>query len=129
MIIFVGDKPSKANLNPNIAFVGTKSYKRLLEWIYELDLSINDVVLCNKENINKYVYIDLFFVSVPGFHLDILISDRIIALGNNASKHLTKLGITHHKMDHPSGLNHKLNDRQYVKSMLQSTRKFINEST
>jgi len=47
----VGDSPSASNLNPDVAFVGTASYKRLLGWIAELDIDINDVLLCNTEHV------------------------------------------------------------------------------
>jgi len=45
MIIFVGDKPSAKNLDPEIPFVGTQSYKKLLEWIWEMDINISDVFI------------------------------------------------------------------------------------
>ena len=45
MIYFIGDKPSKNNIDTEVAFVGTRSYKTLLDWIYTMNLSINKVCL------------------------------------------------------------------------------------
>ena len=47
MIYFIGDKPSKKNTDKNVAFVGTRSYKTLLDWIYRMNLSINSICLFN----------------------------------------------------------------------------------
>lgn len=106
-IIFVGDRPSAKNIDPNIPFVGTKSYKKLLEWIKILEIE-NYVLL------NSHTEIDIFHVkTLYG------IGYLVIALGNNASKRLSKAEILHHKLPHPSGLNRKLNDKEYVDSELK----------
>ena len=123
-VVFVGDKPGKKNKDPRVPFVGTNSYKRLLEWILELEIDISNVVLCNSKD---------FIVECPGhflvhkFDCDTCLSDgdKIIALGNNASKHLKSLGCEHFLMDHPSGLNRKLNDKKYVESMLKTCKDYI----
>ena len=47
MIYFIGDKPSKKNIDKNVAFVGTRSYKTLLDWIYRMNLNINKICLFN----------------------------------------------------------------------------------
>lgn len=129
MIFLIGDTPSKKNYDPDIAFVGTTSYKRLLEWIYKLDIDISDVVMVNKDKVHKYSpnrYAYEHYVDHPECSVDIIPEkDKIIALGKNASKYLTKLKLEHHAMDHPSGLNQKLNDKKYVKEMLQHCREYL----
>lgn len=125
MIIFIGDKPSKQNKDPKTAFVGTKSYKRLLNWIYKLDLSINEVMICNKSDIIN-VTEDYFYVSTPQMDTELFKDvDKVVALGCNVSKFLSKLKIEHFKMDHPSGLNRKLNDKEYESNMIKKCKVFI----
>lgn len=133
-IIFVGDKPSSKNKDKDIAFVGTKSYKTLLEWIYLLDLDLNSVYICNKSDIKSSVckssgpYLS---VNTPSISLDVFRQDVIIALGDNAFKHLKKevkkTGGEFNliKMPHPSGLNRTLNDKAFVKSEIARIKKII----
>lgn len=128
MIIFVGDKPSNKNTDPKVPFVGTKSYKTLLEWIVELQVSVTDVVLANKEHVKTYGYIPDCYISVNNHHIDIDTMDKVIALGEAASKYLNKCGVKHYKLPHPSGRNLKLNDKKYVKDVLKDCRKWINDN-
>jgi uracil-DNA glycosylase len=127
MVIFVGDKPSSKNKNKNIAFVGTKSYKNLLDWIYRMDIDINNVTLCNKHDIKSYGYIPDCYVKTPNIWLDIEDEDRVVALGKNAEKHLLKLGIEeYYLLPHPSPRNRHLNDKKYVDFLLKDCKKWIN---
>lgn len=52
---------------------------------------------------------------------------KIVALGNFVSDVLERNGIPHHKIEHPSGLNRKLNDPVYVDAMLQNLRFYLEE--
>lgn len=126
MIIFVGETPSKKNISKDVAFVGTKSYKRLLEWIWELDLSVNEVMICNLSDINKYN--DQFYMlDTPHMSLDIMQEegDRVIALGNKVEKELNKIGLSNYKIDHPSGMNRNLNDKKYTQAMLENCKAWL----
>ena len=125
MVIFVGDQASAKNINPDVAFVGTQSYKRLLEWIWELDLDINDLALCNKNQVFGYTTCTARFIQTPATFVDIMAGDAIIALGNAASKKLSDLNLSHFVLPHPSGLNRKLNDKKYVKKILRECKKWI----
>ena len=118
MIIFVGDKASAKNLSSDIPFVGTKSYRTLLEWICDMNLSLNDVHLCNKGDIKEYKWGGEYYI---GCHLlDILpLEDKIVVLGNEAEKRIKKTGLDYFKLPHPSGLNHKLNDKKWLKKELK----------
>ena len=120
MIFFVGDKPSDKNLNPDVAFVGTKSYKRLLEWMYHLDADVTDTVLCNKHQIN-----DRLEVITAHLHTSIEPGDKVVALGKNAAKRLSELKIEHFEMPHPSGANRKLNDKKYVRDVLRRCKIYL----
>ena len=93
MIYFIGDKPSKKNIDKNVAFVGTRSYKTLLDWIYRMNLNINSICLFNHAR-----FIETNDESIWSSF------DAMIALGNEASKVLTKENVPHLKIPHPSGL-------------------------
>lgn len=122
MIIFVGDKPSAKNKDPNVPFVGTKSYKKLLEWIWEMDIDISKVHMMNAENWWKYT-------PKCGLRPE----HKYIVLGKNAETKFKQIKTIHgdnhcyFKIDHPSGLNRKLNDKKYVKKMLKECREWLNE--
>ena len=53
---------------------------------------------------------------------------KIIALGNFSSETLTKLGIDHFKMPHPSPRNRKLNDKEFEKKMINECKSYLNET-
>ena len=114
MIYFIGDKPSKKNIDKNVAFVGTRSYKPLLDWIYRMNLSINSICLFNYarfiETNNDRTWSSF---------------DVVIALGNEASKALTKENIPHLKIPHPSGKNYLLNDKKNVDKFLKQCKDYI----
>lgn len=122
MIVFVGDKPSKQNLSPDTPFVGTQSYKRLLEWIWHLDADINLIKMCNRsdENYRKYIGLYKYF----GERV------KIIALGKNAARTLRE-DLGNHKtffeLPHPSGLNRTINDKPLMKRKLADCRKWLHE--
>jgi hypothetical protein len=102
-VVFVGEEPSKLNVDPNIPFVGARCFKTLVSWIKELQPDYYVCLNCSKlEDIDK-----LLKLYCKG-------EFSVIALGNKASKTISKYGIEHHKMPHPSGKNFKLNNKQYV---------------
>jgi hypothetical protein len=114
MIIFVGDRPSKDNIDPVIAFVGTKSYKTLLGWIADMDIDIRNVDLINKNQVTEYPF--MYF-------------DRIIVLGDAAEKEVKKIYTKskYFKLPHPSGLNRKLNDKKWLNKQLKACKKWLGE--
>lgn len=101
-VVFVGDEPSKTNIDPDIAFVGAKCFQRLTQWIKELNV---DYYICLNSNTDNDM-----------FKIERLVEDgfKVVALGNKASKRLEDLQIGHHKLPHPSGLNRQLNDDRYM---------------
>ncbi len=108
MVIFVGDKPSKKNLDPEVAFVGTPSFKNLCKWLVKMQ--IVDFVMVNSYTHDDEVKICQFFNNKLG---------PFVALGRNASNRLKSLGISHHKLPHPSPKNRLLNKKEYVDAELR----------
>lgn len=116
-VVFVGDNPSRLNKDPNVAFVGAKCWPKLQSWIE--NLSVEDYCLINSHTPEELILV---------FCLKTYPEIKFVALGNEASKRLKKLNIEHFKLDHPSGLNRKLNDKQYELDMLNKCREWLYES-
>lgn len=120
-IIFVGDKPSEKNKDPNVAFVGTQSYKRLLDWIWRMDIDISNVKMYNKGAEDVGIY--------ANFARKGIIDCKFVALGKEAEKHLNWLEIRDFfSLPHPSGLNRQNNDEEFVKERLDLCKKWLEES-
>lgn len=130
MIFFVGDEPSKNNVDPKVAFVGTKSYKKLLSWIADMQLSTNDVVLLNKGDLKTYhwgeVYIETGTFESNGCMIDVRKdNDKFIALGRKAEKKIKELGLDCFYLPHPSGSNPKANKGEGLDKYLLECMNFI----
>lgn len=124
-VVFIGDKPGKKNVSEDVAFVGTKSYSRLLTWIDKMNLSINQVQLVNKGDIWK---IDSWKDCVDyETKFGYFVADRIVALGNEAEKFCIANELEYFKLPHPSGKNFKLNDKKYVDTVLKQCEQYIKE--
>lgn len=108
-VLVLGDKPSRLNTNPNVAFVGSKSYKILLEWL--------DYVLPQQSIYRLHNRVDK--------NLDLFDFNVRIALGNEASKFLEKHNLKHFKLPHPSPRNRQLNDKAFIKQKLDECKTFL----
>jgi hypothetical protein len=117
-LLIVGQNPSAAKPRKN------STLDRLQKWCDELEVDEYDFVNCidsagnykeleiNRENLLK--------VSIG--------REKVIALGNFSSMTLSKLGIKHFKMPHPSPRNRKLNDKEYEKNMLKECKNYLQNS-
>lgn len=117
-ILLVGDKPSKKNLDPRIAFVGTPSYKTLQKWLQVMVPEKADIVAINRVD--------------PGFTTHLISCSlegrKIIACGEEAAKALVNYGVVNFfRLPHPSGRNRKLNDKKYVEAILLKCKAWIEE--
>lgn len=114
-VAFVGDKPSRLNIHPDIPFVGARCFGRLLQYI--------------RETMPDY-YIVLNSTDADMFKACALVADgfQFIALGNKASKRLTETGIEHFKLPHPSGRNRKINDGTKIQQDLEKAFWYLREA-
>lgn len=127
MILFLGDQPSKKNFHDKVPFVGTVSYKRLLEWIYRLDVSITDVFMANTSDCNIRVVQDTVEVYTPEITS---VADKIVVLGNKAEKFVIKSGVTDYfKLPHPSGQNYLLNDKKKLQITLDKCYNYLHDES
>lgn len=110
-VIFVGDKPSKANTDPTVAFEGTKSWITFQKWADLLGLSPSEY-----EKVNRGSFCDIM--------LDLYPNAKVIALGVEASNYLNSRDKAHFKLPHPSGLNRVLNDKEYIAHVIGECKRY-----
>ena len=114
-VMFVGDRPSPKNTNPSVAFYGTKSMDTLAGWLFWLGLNKKQVLFINSHEQDLLVAIEV--------HSNL--GGTVVALGNNASDRLDKIGVPHFKLPHPSGRNRKLNDKKFIDSELEKCKNYL----
>lgn len=112
-VVFVGDKPSSKNKDPNVAFVGTPSFNRIVKWLDVIKLK--GIKLLNSHNEKQLNIVKT--LESEGY--------KIVALGNEASKRLKKKGIDHFPGLHPSPRNRKLNEKKVEIEMLKKMKDYI----
>lgn len=111
--LLIGDKPSAANLDPKIAFVGTNSHTTLLKWCRQM--GIERPYFANRVDANVARKV----AGAVSMHVP------IIALGNEAAKYLDSIGVDYFKLPHPSGRNRLLNDKFELELLLESCRDYV----
>jgi uracil-DNA glycosylase len=139
-IFIIGDRPSNKNKHQDIPFVGTQSYKKLLEWIYRMDIDVSNVKLINMFNIdgslNKTSSRMIQYIIGMGDN-----SKKMIFLGNKSIKGLNQ--ILKNESDffksrrvninsffilpHPSPKNRVLNDKKFEKDILEKCKKWLKD--
>jgi hypothetical protein len=114
-VVFVGDTPSKKNIDPDIAFVGTACFKTLTWFIKYIAA---DYYIClNSDTIEELTKIRKLYDN--GF--------KIIALGVSASKRLDPLAIEHTTLPHPSGRNRRLNNKFHLIEKLERAHQYVHQ--
>ena len=114
--MIVGINPSSSKrVDPCITL------KRLYRWTDALSIQFFSFVNCIGRPgpySNKDVDCEFLMKCAKGY-------DKVIALGGFPSHALKKLGVDHFMLPHPSGLNRKLNDREYEKRVLEECSEYI----
>lgn len=116
-IIFVGDRPSRLNHDPDVAFVGTPSHINLCKWVAKMQIA--EFIM-----VNSYTHAD--HVRICQYY-NIYHYAAFVALGNSASKVLEKLDIEHFKLPHPSPRNRLLNSSSFIDSELRKCYLWLKE--
>lgn len=114
-ILFAGDCPSPLNIDPDVAFIGSRSESNLDLWM--------SVLGCYEASICLNTHTDELLKSVAALYAMGL---KVVALGNNASFRLEKIGVKHFKLPHPSPKNRRLNDHHFVDRELQKCKIYVN---
>lgn len=117
-ILIVGINPSdRKNIEKN------STLHRLEKWMNQLEVGnysfvniISEPGDYNKQDIDYGRIKDL-----SEYH------NKILALGNFVSEALSKVGINHYKLPHPSPLNRKLNDKEFESRVLVECGKYLGE--
>lgn len=126
-VIFVGSNPSSAS-RTILPFAGdTKSDKILASWISKLNLykwSVCNVADMKTDN-NKPLTMQEIKSCLPDLSNKIQNHMAIVALGKTAAKALTLLHVDFFEMPHPSPLNRKLNDGQFIETKLKELEMYI----
>ncbi len=118
-VVFIGDRPNqKKNRHLDVPFVGTRSYKTLLEWFYRMDVDITRVYL-----VNAYT-VDGAPVMLPWDALREQ-GTAVVVLGAAALEAVKDKDVQFFVLPHPSGLNRELNDKKKLSEKLAKCRDFI----
>ncbi len=113
-VLFVGDRPSTYNTDPEVAFDGTPSGKRLMAW--ESYLAVADDVTFKR--VNSTAKRDFEFIKAH--------QGPVVVLGHHAALKCKMAGITEFfKLPHPSPRNRRLNDKYYEMEMLRQCKRYI----
>lgn len=111
LVLFVGDEPSKRNTDPDVAFLGTASHKRLMSWCKYL--TITDPYFVNRTSRDFKPLANSMARS----------GHPIVALGAKAQAVMDEVGVKYYKMPHPSPRNRLWNDsateHEYLKQLFE----------
>ena len=116
-IVFVGDEPSRTNIDKSIPFVGAKCFDTFINWVNKINADYYVVLNSNTKNDLRKIK----KLSEEDF--------KVIAIGKKASDRLYKYDIRHARLPHPSGLNRQLNDPSILNELLDETFQYLYEES
>jgi len=111
-VVFVGDKPKAKNKR---AFQDAGCADKLQRWARQIGAL--EVHMTNR--VLKRMPKEVLKLMKENY--------KIIALGKSAEKALTKLGVPHYPMPHPSGRNRLLNDTDYEAFVIDDCKRWLRE--
>lgn len=126
-ILFIGSNPSIRAGTSEAFTEDTMSGRILRSWIDGIEGTIlyDNIVSQITENNRPLNQNEMAHASVSLLERIIRINpDRLVALGKSAASVLTKLGLKHLEMPHPSGLNRKLNDKAYTEVKINELKQY-----
>lgn len=111
-VVFVGDRQKTVGKKP---FVDAGCLQKLTRWagqIGALEVHMTNQVLKR----------------MPKEVLKLMKQEyKVVALGKAAEKALTKLGVPHYPMPHPSGRNRLLNDAEFEMFVVDDCKRWLRE--
>jgi uracil-DNA glycosylase len=129
-VIVVGSNPSCSSVTDEPFHISTRSKSILDQWfswgpVEYIPLNVIDQKTPN----NRPLTVAEIRVALPNLKAKLEAAGpyKIVALGQSASKAVSMLGLAHFPAPHPSGLNRKLNDKEYVEKMVRELRAYIEE--
>jgi uracil-DNA glycosylase len=134
-VLFVGSNPSAAAASNEPFDLSTRSGKVLKSWIEKVGITSYaqlNVAQYPTEN-NRPLSKKEIEEAVPQLRKEIMpfyeAGYKIVALGRTAGEAVSKCyRFIHIELPHPSGLNRKLNDPQYVEEELERLRRYTSET-
>ena len=121
-ILVVGHSPGATDIRKRKN--GSPTINRLNRWLDACDVRIYSFTnLCAHHKVSlKLSDIDETFINecVNSYN-------KIIALGNEVSYYLKKLGVEHFSAPHPSPRNRKFNDKYFEPHIMNKLKEYINE--
>ena len=108
-------------LNPSLKTKNNQTIRRLTDWMKLL-------------NVDRYSFENIYYypgdftkeqVNIAHLNETCKKYDKIVALGTKVSHVLMLTSIEHFMLPHPSGLNHQINDKEYVSEKLKQCREYL----
>jgi len=128
IIVFVGSNPSKASITTIPFDADTKSFRILSGWMDASGIVDTIVVFRNVAHKptpnNRPLKVSEIKECLPGLIESLQGFTKIVALGKTAHRALCMANIPHLELDHPSGLNRKLNCPFYVDGIISKLRDY-----
>ena len=111
-VLFVGMNP--ARVGPR----DSQALKRLASWATRLGIQTFSFVNAYHGPLRRVEDLPFLRGACEGH-------DKVIALGAVAASSLSKIGINHFRMPHPSGRNRQLNDPELVEKYLRECEEYL----
>jgi uracil-DNA glycosylase len=131
MILFVASNPSRLNIDPNIAIIGSKSEKTFNSWAEYLSpqkdyqvTNVSDKITDQNKPLKRSEY-NLTRLSELAHYPT---TTKVVALGKTAADALDQIGIKYYKLPHPSPLNRFLNNTVQVEAVLEDCKAWLDKS-
>jgi len=119
-ILVLGHSPSSKEYCPR---KGNPSINRLNRWLDDCGVRIYSFsnASAHRATSLKMADIDETYITniTTGYN-------KILSLGNEVNNILTKMGIEHYALPHPSPLNRKFNDKKFEISVISGLQSYLN---
>jgi uracil-DNA glycosylase len=125
--MFVGSNPSAKSETTSPFDVNTNSGRVLKSWIDRVGIQDYSHINVSDEKTpgNRPLSISEIKKALGSLSIKLQGADRVVAVGKTAAKAMDMTGIAFMEIPHPSGLNRKLNDPQFVEEQLEKLKKYV----